>query len=157
MPKKMSIWGVGPTVGTLTLVYGVIVGAATLKWPELFTVQFVRYEYLLTVAAVLLAVSLPIYVITIVPLYKGYYEGKLVTTGAYAVCRHPLYAIWILLIVPAVALLMKSWLFLTAAVFMYVVTRIEVRREEEYLEAQFGRQYLAYKKRVGAIFPALWK
>lgn len=153
----MSIWGVGPTVGTLTLVYGVIVGVATFKWPGLFTIRFVPYEYLLAVAAVLLAVSLPVYVLTIVPLWKGYHEGKLVTTGTYAVCRHPLYAMWILLIMPAVALLMKSWLFLTAAVFMYVVTRIEVRREEECLQEQFGRQYLAYKKRVGAILPTLWR
>jgi len=151
----MSIWGAGPRIGLFTLLYAVAAGAATLRWPALFTIGAIAYPYLAAAAAVLLLATVPLYVAAIVPLRKAYGEGRLVTGGAYAVCRHPLYAMWILLIMPAIALLLKSWLFFSTAVFMYVVARIEIRREEAYLEERFGRQYAEYKRRVNAIFPTL--
>ena len=153
----MSIWGAGPKIGLLTLLYATVAGAATLRWPALFTIGVIAYPYLAAAAALLLLASVPLYLAAIVPLRKAYAKDRLVTGGAYAVCRHPLYAMWILLIMPAVALLLKSWLFLSTAAFMYAVARIEIRREETYLEERFGRQYVEYKRRVNAIFPKLWR
>lgn len=157
MSEKMSIRGVGPTVGGLMVAYLIAASLATYFWPSLFTVDAVPYAYLVAVAVVLLVLGVPMYVITILLLWKGYREDRLVTTGTYAVCRNPIYATWILLFLPAIGLLLKSWLVLTTAVFMYVVTRIKVRREEKYLEERFGQQYLDYKKRVGAVFPTFRK
>lgn len=157
MPKRISIWGVGPKVGVLAIGYAAVVEVATLVWPRLFAIRSVPYAYLVGVAVALLAIAAPVYVITVRALRKAHHEGKLATTGTYGVCRNPLYALWIMLIIPALGLLLKSWLFLTAALFMYVATRILIRREEEYLQEQFGEEFTAYKRRVGAIFPTLWK
>lgn len=157
MAEKMSVWGVGPRIGRPTFLYALAAGVATYLWPSLWAIRVVRYRYLLAGAAMLLALAAAAYPVSIFSFWRGYREGRLVTTGMYALCRHPLYAIWILLILPAVALLLRSWLFLTTSVFMYLVTRVYLHREEEYLQELFGREYAEYKRRVNAIFPTLWK
>lgn len=157
MIRKMSIFGVGPLITLLTFLFVMVVGAATWARPTWFMISGVPYVYLAVAGGVLVAATLVLHVISLHTLVGAYREGRLVTTGVYAVCRNPLYAWWILLGLPGIALLLGSWLFFAVPVFTYVVTRIAVRREEEYLEATFGQQYLDYRNRVNAIFPTLWK
>jgi protein-S-isoprenylcysteine O-methyltransferase Ste14 len=153
MSERMPVWGVGPLLTWITGVWTLAAVAATFFWPSLFTIPAVPYVYLAAVAAVLLIVALPFYISSARTLFDAYDKGRLATTGVYAVCRNPIYAGWVLMILPAVALLCRSWLVLTASVVMYVATRILIRREEKSLEAQFGQEYLDYKNRVNAIFP----
>jgi len=40
---------------------------------------------------------------------------------------------------------------------MYITFRMLIKKEENYLEQEFGQQYLEYKKRVNAVFPKPWK
>ena len=61
-----------------------------------------------------------------------------------------------MLLVPAIALLTRSWPVLTLSLLMYVIVRVQGRREEENLEALFGQEYVEYKRRVSAVFPTLW-
>lgn len=154
MPKKMSLWGVGPRIGRWTFFYLAAAVAATLVWPSVFSIGFVPRGYLAAAGGALLLIAAPLYVITVRAVARAHCEDRLVTTGPYAVCRHPLYALWILLIVPAVAAFLASWLVLTASAFMYVVTRITTRHEEAYLEQRFGEAYRQYKRRVNAVLPA---
>lgn len=153
MPEKMSLWGVGPRIGRWTFCYLAAAVAATLVWPAVFSIGFVARGYLTAAGGVLLLLALPLYVATVRAVARAHREDRLVTTGPYAVCRHPLYALWILLIVPAVAAFLASWLVLTASLFMYVVTRVETRHEEAYLEQRFGEAYREYKRRVNAVLP----
>ena len=71
-------------------------------------------------------------------------------------CRHPVYAAWVVFFVPAVMLFFNTWLGLTAPLFMYVVIRVLVDKEEIYLEEMFGEAYLLYKKRVPLVLPIGW-
>lgn len=155
MSERMPVWGVGPLLTGITGAWTLAAVAATFFWPSLFTIPVVPQVYLVAVAAILLIVALPFYIISLRVLFGAYGKERLVTTGVYTVCRNPIYAGWILMILPAVALLCRSWLVLTASVVMYVATRILIRREEKSLEAQFGREYLDYKNRVNAVFPTL--
>jgi len=153
--KRMSILGAGPVVAVFTGLYLAATIWASFGWPLLFAIDAVPYPWLAAAGVLLFVAAAPVYAVTVRTTFRAYRENRLVTTGAYAICRHPLYALWILLIVPGVALLLKSWLVLTVALFMYVATRIAVRREEEELESLFGEEYVDYKNRVGAIFPTL--
>jgi len=157
VPEKMSLWGVGPKIGRWTFFYLAAAVAATLVWPSVFSIRFVPRGYLAAAGGVLLLSVVPLYVITVRAVARAHREDRLVTTGPYAVCRHPLYALWILLIVPAVAAFLASWLVLTASLFMYVVTRIATRHEEAYLEERFGEAYREYKRRVNAVLPTVWR
>jgi len=155
--ERMSIWGVGPAVGPPTACYALAALMATFVWPSVFTCAVVPYPCLAVVGGTLLAIGVALYVVAVLTVRKAYRDGRLVTDGMYAICRHPIYAVWILLILPALGLLVNSWLVLSTALVMYVLTRIHLRREEESLEAQFGQQYADYKRRTGAIFPTFRK
>jgi len=49
---------------------------------------------------------------------------------------------------PAVALILNSWLIFLASVFFYVVYRILTRKESDYLREKFGKEYEDYRKKV---------
>jgi protein-S-isoprenylcysteine O-methyltransferase Ste14 len=149
----MPIWGVGPAVGVPTACYGLAAGAATFVWPSASGIGGLPYPWLAVLGGLLLAMGAAWYAIAVRTVRSAYREERLVTDGVYAVCRHPIYAGWILLILPAIGLLLNSWPVLSMAVVMYVLTRIHVRREEQSLEAQFGDRYADYKRRTNALFP----
>lgn len=80
-------------------------------------------------------------------------SATLVCDGPYSLCRNPLYTgtflIWI-----ALALFLKSWVLLLAALLavayhVFVVIRLEERR----LGEAFGEEYAQYKSRVPRIWP----
>jgi len=152
---KMFFWGIGPSVSVPTLVYAALAGAATYLWPTWFAIHGIPYPALLTAGVILLLVGTAFQMIAGWALMRAYHQDRLVTTGVYAVCRNPLYANIILTFLPALALLCRSWLMLTASVVMYVLTRLLIHREEEYLQQRFGQEYLDYRRRTGAIFPTI--
>lgn len=155
MADRMSFWGVGPTVGVPTACYGLAALVASLLGPSAFAIAWPPRPWLAVLAGLLLAVGVPWYAIGVRTIHKAYRAERLVTGGLYAVCRHPIYAAWILYLLPALGLLANSWLVLSTAVVMYVLTRLLVRREEQSLEAQFGEPYAEYKRRTNAVFPTL--
>lgn len=79
--------------------------------------------------------------------------GRLVTRGAYAICRHPLYAWWVFLAFPAAALLLDNWIFLVAAAATAVATHRHAGEEERDLELRFGEAYRGYRERTRFLLP----
>ncbi len=154
MANRISVWGVGPLVGVPTACYGLAAAGVSLIWPATFALG-VPYAWLAALAVVLLAVGAAWYVAAVRAMFKAYREERLLTGGLYAVCRHPIYASWILFLLPALGLVADSWLVLSTAAVMYVLTRLSIGREERGLEAQFGRPYAEYRRRTNAIFPTL--
>jgi protein-S-isoprenylcysteine O-methyltransferase Ste14 len=151
----MSFWGIGPSVAAPTLLYDALAGAATYCWPAWFAIHGIPSPALLAAGVVLLLVGTALQMIAGRALMRAYHQDRLTTTGPFAVCRNPLYANIILTLLPALAILCRSWLMLTASVVMYVLTRLHIHREEEYLEKRFGQQYLDYRRRTNAIFPTI--
>lgn len=84
---------------------------------------------------------------------KGFAEGRLVTTGVFAILRNPLYAAFILFIVPAFSFLLDSWLILLVSLVMYIIFRKYIAKEEEFLSEKFGQAFFDYRSRVSRIIP----
>ncbi len=80
---------------------------------------------------------------------------RLVTSGPYAIVRHPMY---LGLIIAALGSLL---IYLTWTTLFFVLcapfTLVRARREEQALSAEFGDDWLAYCRRVPALFPRLRK
>jgi protein-S-isoprenylcysteine O-methyltransferase Ste14 len=151
--KAMTRWGIGPrwTLASFACAIPlVIVGRA---WPDIFAIRLVPRGVQLVAGVLLLAVGIPFMVIALVTLHRGFAHGQLFTGGVYGLCRHPIYASWIVFIVPGVLLLAGSWTFLLLPALMWVLLRYFVRDEEAWLAATFGEEYLAYRRRVPAVFP----
>jgi protein-S-isoprenylcysteine O-methyltransferase Ste14 len=86
-------------------------------------------------------------------LLTGFSKGKLVTTGAYGVVRNPIYSSVTFFILPAVALLTLTWVYLIVSVFLYVGVMIFISTEERQLTKAFGREYEDYLTKVDRLVP----
>ena len=89
----------------------------------------------------------------VVQLIAGFSKGKLVTTGAYGVVRNPIYSSVTFFVLPAVALLTLTWVYLVASIFLYVGVMIFIGKEEKQLTKAFGREYEDYLARVDRLIP----
>ena len=84
------------------------------------------------------------------------FEGhQLVTSGPFAILRHPMYAGLILAALGSL-LLYFTWTTLYFACFAPLMF-IRARREEAALSAEFGERWIEYCKRVPAFIPRLRK
>jgi len=154
---KMSIFGVGPLFVVLSLAYGFVTLAATYNWPEVFCLWFVPRWLTIGLGALLLALGLPFFVLSLVILNREFEQGKLMCRGAYRFCRHPVYGSWVVFNAPGFVLLANSWLGLSVPFLMYATLRLLVRKEEKWCEETFGDAYRAYRESTPAVFPALWR
>jgi protein-S-isoprenylcysteine O-methyltransferase Ste14 len=118
-----------------------------------FRIEMVPRGVLIGLGLCLVVMGLLFFLASVRAVHRAYNAGRLVTEGVYSCCRHPLYASWVVFIVPGIVLLSGSWLAITTPVFMYFLLRILVTREEACLEEVFGSAYLAYKKKVPCVFP----
>ena len=155
MPRGMTIFGVGPLVFLITAAYFLAALALHHLYPGRFTIPGIPRACFIAAGCLLLAVGLPLLVLSVRAVRKAFRKGRLVTDGPYAICRHPVYAAELVCFTGA-ALLFQSWLMLTVPLVDYVAIRIFIRKEEEYLEREFGQEFLDYKQRVNALFPT-WR
>jgi protein-S-isoprenylcysteine O-methyltransferase Ste14 len=148
----MSIIGQGgkiilfmlPSLIAAILVHAYLPRIAAL--PE--SISFIR-----PVGYLVLLPGLLLWATAVIQLLTGFSKGKLVTTGAYGVVRNPIYASVTFFILPAVALLTLTWVYLVASVFLYVGVMIFIGDEEKQLTQAFGKAYEAYLARVDRLVP----
>jgi protein-S-isoprenylcysteine O-methyltransferase Ste14 len=81
-------------------------------------------------------------ILTLVP------KGELITTGPFAVVKHPLYTSVGLLVLPAAGILLGTWLGVVIGVALYVGARLFAPAEERELRTTFGARWEAYEQRV---------
>jgi protein-S-isoprenylcysteine O-methyltransferase Ste14 len=151
----MSRWGVGPVFTALSLLYGVIILILHLVYLQSLTFTIGDRSINLIIGGVLIAIGLPVFIIPALTIDKYFFSNRLCTTGVYGFIRHPIYGAWITFIIPGTVIVMGSVIGITVPVFMYVVYRRLIKKEEQYLEVKFGAQYREYKKRVGGVFPKI--
>ena len=105
------------------------------------------------VGYVLLPLGLILWGAAVIQLMAGFFQGKLVTTGAYGVVRNPIYSSVTFFVLPAVALLTFTWVYLVASIFLYAGVTIFIGREEKQLTKAFGKAYEDYTTRVDRLIP----
>jgi protein-S-isoprenylcysteine O-methyltransferase Ste14 len=153
MEKALSRWGVGPMMFLSVVAYGVVAGAATHAWPDACLLRSPPYAVFATVGGILLVVGVPMWLTAAISVMRAYNRDQLVTSGVFAVVRHPLYAAVIVLDLPGLALLTRSWPLLLTPLVAYAVFKLLIHREDEYLERRFGQAYLDYRARVNEVIP----
>jgi len=83
-------------------------------------------------------------------------EHNLKTTGLYKIVRHPSY-LGLILIIAGLALCTDSLLsFLIILIPSFWAINYRIKVEEQVLIAEFGEQYINYKKRVSRIIPGIF-
>lgn len=72
----------------------------------------------------------------------------LVTSGAFALSRNPIYLANTILIFGVGLIAGSAWFFVTGLVAAALTQWLAIRPEERHLTARFGKRYLDYSKRV---------
>lgn len=144
--------GVGPRIMIITaplLLAAIVLEIQSVPFAD---VIFLKNNFAKTLGWFWLVTGIFAFISTMAQFISNFPKGKLITTGMYACSRNPIYACWIVFILPAVGIICSNWLFFAASILMCIVTVLLVRKEESELLQCFGKQYLAYKEKVGLIF-----
>jgi len=156
MVNQMTKWGVGPKLALYSTIYCVLMFGLTMYFAPLYKITLIPNHLLVWIGVILIVMGVPFFLFSLVPVMRAFKARRLITNGVYGMCRHPVYAAWCLFFIPGLALLLNSWVFLSAAFVMYFITGAFVTKEDAYLEETFGQEYLAYNQKVPAILPYGW-
>jgi protein-S-isoprenylcysteine O-methyltransferase Ste14 len=152
MPK-LNFLGIGPRIASVLLPWLVLSIILSTRYKSIFAIIPGKSLPLLISGIVLLALGLVFYGSTVRLLLKGLNETRLVTNGAYSICQNPLYSSILLFIIPALSLILNSWLVVTSSITGYILFKINIRKEYIELEKFFGEDYKKYKSETPEFFP----
>ena len=74
--------------------------------------------------------------------------AKIIATGIYRYSRNPIYAAFCLIQIGIGIFVNSLWILSTFIVSAFVVYEIAIKKEEGYLEAKFGEEYVRYRNKV---------
>lgn len=145
--------GVGPKMGLVLLPW-----LAAAIWLRVWAPEASELPLLPDSARVLLGVTLLVLGIAFwawsaIYFVHHFFAGRLLTSGPFAWCRHPIYASFIVLTIPAAALLADAWPLLVVDLALYVIFRTFIGDEDRMLAARFGDAYASYRAAVGELLP----
>ena len=100
----------------------------------------------LTIAALLL--GLAIWGWSAILILQNVPRERLITGGPYAWVKHPLYTSVALLVLPALGLLLGTWLGVLLGAALYVGSRLFAPAEEAALSRAFGTSWQDYSRSV---------
>jgi protein-S-isoprenylcysteine O-methyltransferase Ste14 len=151
--SKLNFLGIGPKIAMILIPW--LAATIVLSCLHIEELKFVHggSKILLIAGTILMISGIVFYLSTVRMLIKGLNETRLMTTGTYGLCQNPLYASIILMIIPALSLLLNSWLVLTAGIVGYIIFKRFIRQEYAELERVFGNDYLQYKSHTPEFLP----
>ena len=139
--------GSGDKIALFTLPFLVIGLILNIAFPSWFSVGGPPTA-LRTVSIVVLAAGVAVWAWTALLIVVRVPRGELITSGPYAVVKHPLYTGVALLVAPWLGFLLDTWLGVVIGFAMYVGSRIFATAEEAALARTFGRAWDDYRSSV---------
>lgn len=142
----------GPLRPPLVFLLAILVGAGLEQpWPLAILrsgIPVLLGAALLAAGAALFFVSTRSFAAVGTPVPGNEPTTAIVRDGPYRYSRNPIYLAFILLQLGAAACLNSLWIVATLLPAIALIGLVVIPREERYLEAQFGAEYLAYKAAV---------
>jgi protein-S-isoprenylcysteine O-methyltransferase Ste14 len=153
MAERLSRFGVGPRLVAASLSYCALAAVLTWTFRRECLIAALTSPVIRTVAILLVAVGMAIWILGIVAAMRAYNRDELVTTGIFGLVRHPIYSAWMVFALPGLCLLTTSWPFLLTPLVAYAVFKRSIHVEDKYLTERFGQAYLDYRRRVNEVLP----
>jgi len=138
--------GAGDKIMLLTLPF--MVGGILLNilYPHFFQLQLGLIGIL--IGAILLAVGIPFWLLSVVQMIRYVPQNKLITKGAFGVILHPIYTSVAILVIPGLGFMFDTWVGLTIGAILYIISRIFRGQEDKKLNGIFGEEYQTYRSKV---------
>lgn len=142
-----TLIGSGDRIGLLTLPFLVVGVVLNVVFPAAFGVGGPP-SVLRMVSIIVLAVGVAVWAWSVALIVTRVPRGELITSGPYALVKHPLYTAVALLVLPWLGFLLNTWLGAVVGVVMYLGCRIFAPAEEAALARTFGPAWTAYAESV---------
>lgn len=149
--KTMTRWGIGPKFGMLIALYAGLMYLLQNRFVPDWTFTGGKLF-----GMVVMGTGYCLFMYLEFTIDRYFHQGRLRTKGIYACVRHPIYASWIILILPGAVLYWGSILGFSIPFVAYLIFKKLIHTEEEYLIKKFGLRYHNYKDEVNAIFPRMF-
>jgi protein-S-isoprenylcysteine O-methyltransferase Ste14 len=135
--------GAGDRIGLLVLPFLVIGLALNAAFPAMFHIGGPP-AWLRAVSIAVLIPGVLIWIWSVVLIVTRVPRGELITTGPFALVKHPLYTGVALLVLPWLGFLLNTWLGAALGIVLYVASRRYEPEEEAALEKRFGSAWDEY-------------
>jgi|SRR6516162_6009713 protein-S-isoprenylcysteine O-methyltransferase Ste14 len=142
-----ALIGSGDRIGAFILPFLLVGAALNIVFTEAFSVGGPP-PWLQAVSAVVLAVGVAVWAWSVLLILTKVRAGDLVTTGPYALVKHPLYTSVALLALPWLGFLLDTWLGALIGIALYAASWLFAPAEEADLADRFGPRWDAYCRRV---------
>ena len=142
-----ALVGSGDKIALVVLPFVIVGLILNVAFPTFFDVGGPS-ETLRVVSIVVLIPGVTIWIWSAVLILTKVPRGELITSGPYAVVKHPLYTAVALLVLPWIGFLLNTWLGLVIGMVLYIATRMFAPEEEAALAKAFGSRWDAYRSGV---------
>jgi protein-S-isoprenylcysteine O-methyltransferase Ste14 len=153
--KIQKIFGVGPMGAVISLVL-----LSLFAWVDSrnsIPILTTNYGLKNAVGITLVILGLGYHFWTFSTLRHWWAHDGLCTSGPFKYVRHPMYAAWISLISPGIAIYLNSWLFVFWVILLHPIWHKLVKKEETIMMSTFGKVYGDYAEKTGRFFPKVLK
>ncbi len=144
--KLTSLVGSGDKIAVFVLPFAIAGAVSLYLSPSLFAVP--QSAALTAVGVACLVPGLILWGWSVLLILTQVPRGRLITSGPYALVKHPLYTAVSLLALPGLGFLLGTWLGVLFGAVVYAGSRMFAPEEEEALSKTFGRDWDEYAASV---------
>ena len=108
---------------------------------------------ILGIVFIVAGIALWVYAVLISKIDDGIKENRLVTTGAYALVRNPIYSAVMIACMGVILMIGNVWFFPLPLLYWLIMTVLMKATEEKWLRNLYGKEYEAYCRRVNRCWP----
>lgn len=138
-----ALVGSGDRIFLFTLPFLIIGLALNALYPSLFSLASPPAAFKVFGIGMLI-VGVTIWIWSVVLILTKVPKHELITSGPFALVKHPLYTGVALLVIPALGLLLDTWLGVLIGIVLYVASRRFSPEEERILSQTFGARWEKY-------------
>ena len=153
--EHLPLYGVGPIY--VYVIAGLTLAAVLMRNSSLFASGRLEAAHgplrILGIMLILAGVGLWVYAVPISKIDDGIKENRLVTTGAYALVRNPIYSAAMIACTGVILILGNAWFFVLPFAYWLFMTVLMKATEEKWLRALYGKEYEDYCRRVNRCWP----
>lgn len=142
-----ALVGSGDKIGLFTLPFVLLGVLLNMLYPAFFSVG--APSLLVRVPALLLLIpGVTVWIWPVLLIITKVPQQYLITTGPYALVKHPLYTGVVLLVLPGLGLLLNTWVGILIGITLYIGSRLFAPEEEKLLAKTFGTTWEEYRQQV---------
>ena len=145
--KLKALIGAGDRIGLFVLPFLVVGVILNIAFPSVFEVGGPS-DALRVISIVVMIPGVIIWIWSVVLVLTKVPRGELITSGPYALMKHPIYTGVAFLVLPWVGFLLNTWLGAAIGIVLYVACRRYAPEEEATLSTTFGASWDEYRRGV---------